>query len=131
MTKFKYVTEFEFNASAKMLFQYLSTPTALKDWFADKVEMDEDKNYIIYWDGVPRHAKVSSKRTNSHIKFQFFDPNGQEDRNPNYIEFKIEASEITQTTFLKIIDYSEMDDVVELEELWHYMIGKLKEVIGG
>ena len=39
--------------------------------------------------------------------------------------------ELTQTTFLKVTDYSDFDDLEELKDLWDGLVEKLKEVVGG
>jgi len=38
---------------------------------------------------------------------------------------------LTQTLFLKIIDYSDGYDDEELEAIWEGLVGKLKEIVGG
>ena len=42
MEKLKYVAEYEFRASPKMLFQYISTASGLSQWFAQKVNIKPD-----------------------------------------------------------------------------------------
>ena len=64
MPKFKFVTEFEIRASQKMLYPYIYTASGLTQWFADDVVIDEDKNFIIYWDGESHNAQMVAHRTN-------------------------------------------------------------------
>ena len=61
----------------------------------------------------------------------FFDPTNPEEKDHSYIEFKLEENELTQTLFLKIIDYSDGYDDEELEAIWEGLVGKLKEIVGG
>lgn len=129
MGKFKYTAEFEFRASKKMLFPYVSSASGLSQWFADDVNINEDKEYIFIWDGEPNKARMVSHRANSYTKFVFEDTDGSGD--PNYVEFKLEENDLTQSTYLKITDHSEMDDLEELEDLWSFMITNLKEIVGG
>ncbi len=47
------------------------------------------------------------------------------------MEFRLEENELTQTLFLKVIDYSDAYDDEEQETIWEGLINKLKEIIGG
>ncbi|WP_422362319.1 START-like domain-containing protein [Reichenbachiella sp.] len=127
MSKFKYVGEYEVKASKKMLYPYLSTASGLAQWFADDVNIDEDKVFTVIWDGEENKAKMVSHRTNSQVKFEFI----SDDDDPNYVEFKIDMNELTQSVFIRVTDYSEMDDEQELEELWESLMTDLREIVGG
>jgi uncharacterized protein YndB with AHSA1/START domain len=131
MVKNKFVADYQINTSRKILFPYLSTASGLAEWFADDVLINEDKNFIFQYDGEEHFAKVTALRTNHHVKFEYFDPNQLEEDDHAYIEFKIEENELTQTLFLKIIDYSDSYDDEELESIWENLVLQLKEIIGG
>ncbi|MGM0947217.1 MAG: START-like domain-containing protein [Bacteroidota bacterium] len=131
MVKNKFVADYQINASKKIVFQYLSTASGLEEWFADEVKINEDKAYIFNFDGEDHHAKLASLRINSHVKFEFYDPTNPEEKDHAFIEFKLEENELTQTLFLKVIDYSDGYDDEELTAIWEGLIGKLKEIIGG
>lgn len=131
MVKNKFVTDFQINASKKIIFSYLSTASGLQDWFADEVRIDEDKNFIFFFDNEEHHAKVTAMRINTHVKFEFFDPDKPDEDDHAYIEFKLEENELTQTMFLKVIDYSDSYDEEEMTAIWNGLVGKLKEIIGG
>lgn len=130
MSKFEYTGEFEFKASKKMLYPYLSTASGLAQWFADDVNIDEDKILTVIWDGEENKAKMVAHRTNSLVKIEFI-PNDSEDNDPNFVEFKIDMNELTQAVFIRVTDYSEMDDLAELGELWENLMHNLKEIVGG
>lgn len=129
MAKYKYHTEYEINASPRMLFNYLSTASGLQDWLAEKVNILPDKKLDIYWEGESHKATITAKRTNNHIRFEF--EKGKDEEQAQYLDFRLEYSDMTQTSFLKIIDFSDMDDEDDLEEMWDQLIGHLKEVTGG
>ncbi|UZD23506.1 START-like domain-containing protein [Algoriphagus halophytocola] len=131
MAKNKFVADYQINASKKIIFQYLSTASGLGEWFADDVRINEDKHYIFDFDNENHYAKLASIRTNSHVKFEFYDPGSPDESDHAYIEFKLEENELTQTMFLKVIDYSDGYDEEELIAIWDGLIGKLKEIIGG
>jgi uncharacterized protein YndB with AHSA1/START domain len=131
MVKNKFVADYQINASKKILFQYISTASGLEEWFADEVKINEDKVFIFDFDNDEHYAKIASIRNNSHVKFEFFDPTNPEEKDHSYIEFKLEENELTQTLFLKVIDYSDGYDDEELEAIWEGLVGKLKEIVGG
>lgn len=127
MAKNEYVGEFEFNASKKMLFPYFSTASGLSQWFADDVNINPDKSFTFIWDGEETKAKLTATRTNHHVRFDVID---EEDDDANFFEFTIEMNELTQSVYVRIVDYSEMDDE-EAQELWEGLIYELKEIVGG
>lgn len=131
MSKHKFTCEYEVHAGIKMLFTYLSTPKGLEEWFAEKVVVSNDKTYNIYWDNENHPAKIISQRLNKAIRFQFLDENDDvETQDFSFLDFKVEHNEFTQTSFLKIIDYSEMDNQEDLYDLWDGLIAILKEKVG-
>jgi len=132
MTKNKFTAEFEINASQRMLFPYIASASGLSQWFADDVTIDEDKNYHIYWNGENHPAKIAALRTNSFVKFEFIPGKGDnpEDEHTS-LEFKLEKNELTNSTYLKVIDNTEMEDEDELYDIWENMVTVLKETVGG
>ncbi|MEQ9405051.1 MAG: START-like domain-containing protein [Cyclobacteriaceae bacterium] len=128
MAKVEYVGEFEFNASKKMLFPYFSTASGLAQWFADDVNINNSsKEYTFIWDGDETVARLTSNRTNHHVRFDVVDP---DDDDPNYFEFKLDMNELTQSVYVQITDYSDMD-AQEAQELWESLTNDLKEIVGG
>lgn len=130
MAKSKFVYEFEINASKKMLYPYFSTASGLSQWFADDVTIDEDHNFNFIWEGEDHKAKMVSHRTNNFIRFVYED-GADEEKDKSYVEFKLELNEMTQTTFIRIVDYSDFDDKEEQGELWENLLHILKEIVGG
>lgn len=129
MAKNKFIGEYGVRASKKMLFPYISTASGLSQWFADDVNINnEDKVYTIIWDGEENKAKMVSSRSNHHVKFEFINEGDEED--PNYVEMKLDVNELTQELFVRVTDYSDMDED-ETSELWESLIHDLKEIVGG
>lgn len=126
MEKKEFVGEFGINASKKMLYPYISTPSGLSQWFADDVNINEDKVYTIVWDGEDYRARLVSNRVNHHVKFEFL----EDEDDPNYVEVLLDMNELTQEVFIRITDYSDMDPQ-EAQELWESLIHDLKEIVGG
>ena len=127
MNKSKFIGEYSINASRKMLFPYISTASGLSQWFADDVNITEDKVYTMLWDGEVNRARIISIKVNQHIKFEF---EGEDDDDLNSIEIRLEMNELTQEVYIKITDYSDIDDQ-EVSDLWEGLIHDLKEIVGG
>jgi uncharacterized protein YndB with AHSA1/START domain len=129
----RYIAEYEINASVKMLFPYLSTAQGLAEWFAESVNIipkGAEKLYDIIWDGESHLSKITAMRTNAHVKYVFVDEEETDEHNLAFIEFKLTHSDMTDTSFLKIIDFSDMDSDADLKELWDNLIVHLRTNVG-
>ncbi|MDX5347782.1 MAG: ATPase [Hymenobacteraceae bacterium] len=131
MTKHKFTREYPINASPKILFPYLSTPGGLARWFCEDVLVDEDKVFNFIWDNQSHYAIVSSFRSNKSIRFIFLDDAKNTVPEPNYIEFSIETTELTQEQYLRVVDYSDDTDLEQLADLWENLLQNLREIVGG
>ncbi|MHA6247764.1 START-like domain-containing protein [Pontibacter sp. CAU 1760] len=130
-TKTKFVREYPINASARLLYPYLSTASGLTQWFCDDVTVDGNKIYNFLWDGRNHFAELTSYRTNRSVRFLFLNEEKKHVADSAFIEFSIESSELTQEQFLKVMDYTSEEDIVELEELWDNLMLNLREIVGG
>ena len=52
--KKEFVIEYDFQSSPQLLFQYLSTPSGLSEWFSDEDELEEAK---LLWDSLVSDLK--------------------------------------------------------------------------
>jgi uncharacterized protein YndB with AHSA1/START domain len=128
MSKRKFETEYELNASRRMLYPYFNTASGLTQWFADNVTIDEDHVFHFYWDEEEYKAKMVAQRLNNFVKFEFL-PDGSPE--PSYIEFNLQENELTQSTFIQIIEYSDIEDQDEQMEIWTNLLSNLKLTVGG
>ena len=131
MSKHLFNADFEINASKKMLYPYLFSPSGLSQWMADDVTVNEDKVFNFIWDDEDHMAKMVSHRTNQYVRFEFLPESEEDEDDPAYFELKLEMNELTQSVFLKVTDYSDMDDTEELYDLWEGLVDALKETVGG
>ncbi|WP_040495295.1 START-like domain-containing protein [Fulvivirga imtechensis] len=131
MSRHLFTTDFEINASTKMLYPYLSTASGLSQWLADDVTINEDKVFNFIWDEEDHKARMVSHRNNHYVKFEFLPETEDDAEDPAYFELRLELNELTQSVFIKITDYSDMDDNEELFDLWHSLVENLKETVGG
>ncbi len=123
--KHKFIQEYPFKTSPKVLYNYISTPGGLQQWFANNVSVDPDHNFVIEWDGG-EHVATVSRRVNKSAKFDFI---GKDQG--NVLELKLEQGELDGATYLKVVDISDNDDEEDLLELWDGLISELKEIVGG
>lgn len=129
MEKYKFIAEYELRASPKVLFPYISTASGLSQWFANKVNVRPDQQYDFFWDNESHLARQVSMRQNKSVRFEFLNGSGASEEH-NYIDFRVDVSELTQSTFLRVTDYSSNTDADELKSLWNSLIEKLKEIVG-
>ena len=119
--------EYDFHASKQMLFQYLSTPSGLGEWFADNVN-SRGENFIFMWDDSEEKAMMIQKKNNERVRFQW--DNDKEDGNNYFFEFKIQVDDITNDVSLIVTDFSEEDELEESKMLWDNLISSLKQILG-
>ena len=125
--KVKYELEFPIHASPQMLFQYISTPSGLSEWFADNVN-SRGEMFTFIWDDSEEKAKLISKKSGEKVKFRWLDENNEESE--YFFEIKIMEDEITKDVSIVIIDFAVEDEVDESKLLWENQISDLKHVLG-
>lgn len=119
--------EYDFHASPQLLFQYLSTPSGLSEWFADNVN-SRGIIFSFFWDGSEEKAELISSKSNNFVKFRWLDESDDQDK--CFFEIKIVVDEITKDVSLMITDFSYEDEVEETKMLWDSQISDLKQVLG-
>jgi hypothetical protein len=122
--KQKYQVEFQMHSSPKILFNYLSTPSGLGEWFADDVTVN-DGVYTFTWSGNEQKARMVHKREGQLVKFKWLD-----DAEGAFFEFEILTDELTNDIALMITDFSPAEDLEESKRLWETQIHELKHIIG-
>ena len=125
--KIKYELEFPLNSSPQLLFQYISTPSGLSEWFADNVN-SRGEFFTFIWDGSEEKARLSSKKSGEKVKFRWIDEDNKD--TDYYFELRILEDEITKDVSLMVTDYAKEDDIDEARLLWENQISDLKHVIG-
>ena len=120
----KFELEFHIRSSVNILFNSLSTPSGLSEWFADDVNCTKD-TFTFIWDGSEQDAKLLTISNNYFIKFRWLDyPEN------TFFEFRIEVDEITNDVILKVTDFAEDDEVEESKDLWTSQINTLMKNLG-
>jgi len=127
-----FTADYEIHASIKMLYPYIQTASGLSEWFADDVTINNnDKSFTFFWDNEEHRAKLVAFRTNHFVRFDFLPETKGDENDPSYVELRLDFNELTQSTYLKILDYSDFDDQRELHSLWDGLIELLRKIVGG
>ena len=123
--KIKFELELPIQASPQLLFQYISTPSGLSEWFADNVN-SRGELFTFIWDDSEEVAKLLTKKNGERIKFKWV----EDDDDQSYFEIRIQVDGITKDVSLMVTDFSEDDEVEETKMLWDNQISDLKKVLG-
>ena len=122
--KIKFEIEFVIQSSPQLLYQYLSTPSGLSEWFADNVN-SRGEIFNFMWDGSEEQAKLLKKKSDEFVKFSW-----AESEDDSFFEMRIIVDEITKDVSLFITDFAEEDEIDEAKMLWTNQVSDLKQVLG-
>jgi len=117
--------EFVIKSSPTILYQYLSTPSGLVEWFCDDVNIKGSKQYSFFWDGSENKAELVKKVNGKLIKFKLLDNPSDE-----YFQFEVTKDELTGDIGLLITDFVDEDEVEEMNLLWESQVTDLKHALG-
>lgn len=127
MEKYKFERAYNFRASPKILYQYISNPSGLQEWFAKSVNLDSDNVFLFDFGDKVQRAKLTAKKNNKAVKFEFYEG----EHAGNYLEFRLENSNLDSSSYLYITDYSSNTDEDDLIDLWNDLVDDLKDIVGG
>lgn len=123
--KGKFELEYMVRTSAGILYEFLTSPSGLSEWFADDVNI-RDGIFTFFWDGSEQKARLLSFKDEKLVRLQWLDkPEG------TYFEFRIDKDELTGDTSLIITDFADEGSDLETSKLlWDSQVNKLLHVIG-
>ena len=125
--KIKFDIEFPIHASPQLLYQYISTPSGLSEWFSDNVN-SRGELFTFIWDDSEEKAKLLIKKSGERVKFRWLVD--EEDGLTCYFEIRIQVDEITKDVSLMVTDFAEEDEIEETKMLWTNQISSLKQILG-
>ena len=123
--KIKFNIEIPIHASPQLLYQYISTPSGLSEWFSDNVN-SRGELFTFIWDDSQEQAKLLTKKKGERVKFRWLN----EDDQTFYFEIRIQVDDITKDVSLMVTDFAEENEVDESKMLWENQISTLKQVLG-
>ena len=125
MSKQLYTLEYPVRCSPTILFEFLTSPAGLGEWFADKVD-ERDDVYYFGWSGTFEKADMVEKEQDKFIRYHW-----QSSPKDEYFEFRIDKSEITNQTILIITDFAEKKEIKDQSNLWDHQVKELFHLLGG
>ena len=118
--------EYLLKTSPKILYNMISTPSGLSEWFADDVNV-RGEVLTFFWDGSEEKAKVLAKVKDQFIRFQWDYDEGED----VFFEFRIKIDPITREVALIITDFVDDDDDEDSATgLWESQVDDLRRVLG-
>ena len=90
-----------------MLYQYISSPSNLQEWFADKVN-SRGKEYSFIWDGEEEKAELITKKSDERIRFKWLESEGDD----SFFEIKIQVDAFTKDVSLIVTDFADDENEV-------------------
>ena len=123
--KVKFEIEFPIQASPQLLYNYISTPSGLSEWFAYNVN-SRGELFTFILDDSEEQAKLITKKSPERIKFKWL----ENDDESCYFELRIQVDGITKDVSLIVTDFSDDDEEEEAKMLWENQISSLKQVLG-
>ena len=125
MTREKFQSEFVINASPSLLYNYISNPSGLSEWFADNVNSRGEK-YTFIWDGDEQSAFLIKSKQDTYVRFQW-----EDDEDTKYFfELNIVEDDLTGDVSLMITDLADSDEIEEAKLLRESQIEDLKKILG-
>lgn len=125
MAKEKYQLEFVVKSSPSLLYNYISNPSGLSEWFADNVNSRGEK-YTFMWDEDEQSAFLIKSKQDTYVRFQW-----EDDEDTKYFfELNIVEDDLTGDVSLMITDFAESGEVEQSKLLWESQIEDLKHIIG-
>jgi uncharacterized protein YndB with AHSA1/START domain len=125
--KVRYEIEFPINSSPQLLYQYISTPSGLAEWFADDVN-SRGEFFTFIWDDTQEKARLASKKSGEKVKFRWVDDKNKD--TDYFFELHILEDELTKDVSLLVVDFAEKNEIPEASQLWENQISDLKLLIG-
>mgnify|MGYP001414454351 FL=1 len=126
MDKVRIDLEYIIKTSPSILFNCLSTPSGLSEWFADDVNIKNDR-YTFFWDGSEETAILKNVRKSESVKFQWEDDEGED----YFFEMTIRIDDLTKDVALLVTDFAEEGEEDEIQLMWDNNVDNLKKAIGG
>ena len=126
MDKVRIDLEYIIKTSPTILFNCLSTPSGLSEWFADDVNIKNDR-YTFFWDGSEETAILKTVRKSESVKFQWEDDEDED----YFFEMTIRIDDLTKDVAFFVTDFAEEGEEDEIQLMWDNNVDNLKKAIGG
>jgi hypothetical protein len=123
--KEKFEMEFFIKSSPRILYNFISSPSGLSEWFSDDVNI-KNGVYTFFWEDSEEKAKLLATKEFELMRFKW--SNTEED--DTYFEMKIKIDELTGDVALIITDFAKKDELNDVQRLWEAQIHDLCKALG-
>jgi len=123
--KEKFEMEFYIKSSPRILYNFISSPSGLSEWFSDDVNI-KNGIYTFFWEDSLETAKLLATREFELMRFKW----ANTDDDDTYFEMRIKIDELTGDVALIITDFAKKDELEESQRLWDAQIHDLCKAIG-
>jgi hypothetical protein len=122
--KILYSLEYPVRCSPTILFDFLTNPTGLQEWFADRVD-EHDSTYTFWWNSNPEKALLVDSEFERFVRYRWEYQTEEE-----YFEFRIDRTEISNQTILVIKDFADKKELKDAQQLWDFQVKELLHRLG-
>lgn len=124
--KIKYVIEEPIKTSIGILYDMISSPSGLSEWFCDDVNVKAN-SFIFMWDGSEERAAIIRQKNNEYIRFKW----DEDEDEKAYFELRIKIDELTKDVAIVVTDFADDEEEAEENQLvWQSQIEDLKRKLG-
>ncbi len=127
MEKEKFEREYLIKSSSKIIYNCLSTPSGLSEWFADDVNIRGDV-FTFKWEGSEEEARLLTTKKDESVKFRWIAD--EEEGDKYYFELRIKIDALTKEVAIIVTDFAEPADIEDQALLWESQIDELKHILG-
>ena len=117
--------EFFIKSSPRILYNFISSPSGLSEWFSDDVNI-KNGIYTFFWEDSSETAKLLATREFELMRFKW----SNTDEDDTYFEMKIKIDELTGDVALIVTDFARKDELNDAQRLWDAQIHDLCKAIG-
>jgi hypothetical protein len=119
-----YKVEYTIKSSPAILFDFVTTPSGLVLWFADKVDINGD-DITFTWNGTEENAIILEWIEEYRVRYRW-----EWMEEDEFFQFRIYKNEVTRDTILEITDFADEREIPDQIRLWDSQIKRLMQSIG-
>jgi hypothetical protein len=120
-----YTCEYVIKSSPTILFEFVTTPSGLVQWFADKADINGDE-ITFNWKGSEESAYILEWLEDERVRYRW-----EWSEDDEFFQFRIYKNEVTMDTVLEVTDFADEKEIKDQKLLWDSQIKMLVKAIGG
>jgi len=123
-----YTLEYLINSSPDILFDFISSAGGLEKWFAERVEVKDNRFHFIWDKDETKDAELIALKEREFARFKWLDQSDGK----KYFEFRIQIDDLTSEVALIVSDFADTPEEYESARLlWNAQIHDLLHALGG